>query len=157
MRQGLVCVVPDAIDFTASSAPRHNPGAVGQRNSAEYKYEQAISFEEYVVISGQGAWNIDDTSEPLPTQAGEQVTAAFRNIDTVLESAGSCLNQVCALHVNVVGPLHSAITARVEQEIMGTWPENSSRKRPVISLTSVSTLAFPEMVSSQMPIYATEL
>jgi 2-iminobutanoate/2-iminopropanoate deaminase len=83
-------------------------------------YSHAVLANGFVYVSGQGS--VDPETGPAPDAFQDQVRQTFRNIRTILEAAGSGLEQVVKVNVYLTDLTRFARFNEVYEEFFHTEP-----------------------------------
>ncbi|HMT06815.1 MAG TPA: RidA family protein [Pyrinomonadaceae bacterium] len=104
-------------------------------------YSPGIEHNGLIYVSGQLPMTLD-TREPFTGDIGEQTELALRNVEAVLQSAGSDLSQVLQMTIYVSDmELWAAVNAKYA-EVMG-------EHRPARAIVPVKDLHFETKIEIQ--------
>ena len=71
----------------------NTPNAPGAASYGSFPYSQAVKAAGLVFVAGQGPFD-PETGATVGTTIGEQTRQCFRNIEAILEAAGSAMTKV---------------------------------------------------------------
>lgn len=110
----------------------------GQKLFDALHMSQTLKVEDRVETSGQGGWD-DDLN--IPASLEDEITQAFRNVETVLAPAGASWKDVVhvnSYHVGGFPPEVNATIARLYRQYM---PDRA----PIWTQTGIEALGLPTM------------
>ncbi|KAI0438735.1 putative L-PSP endoribonuclease family protein [Xylaria telfairii] len=119
----------------------HNYPGVGEDNSNNFSYSQAVRVGETIQIAGQGGWDPEGGMSSIPRDAPAQIDQAFANVDLALKTAGgkgwSQVYSVRSYHV----PLDGTALEAVVRNFRKWCPDH----RPLWTCVGVARLAEDDM------------
>ena len=113
------------------------PGA-GEILRKELHFSSAVRTGDRVETSGHGGWN-DDLQ--IPESIEDEITAAFRNIELALKSAGASWKHVTHVNTYHVGGFPLIVNETIVNLYRRYMPEHA----PVWTQLGVEALGLPTM------------
>lgn len=110
----------------------------GETFRRELHFSTAVKIGNRVETSGQGGWN-DDLQ--IPDSIEEEIAAAFRNIEIILEAAGATWDHVVHVNTYHVG----GFPPIVNNTIVKLYRHHMANHAPIWTQLGVEALGLPTM------------
>lgn len=113
----------------------------GENLLAERHYHQAVRIGDRVETSGQGGWD-DDLN--FPESLGDEIMAAFDNVERTLATAGAAWRDV--VHVNTYHVLAADVDfATHNAVVIDQLRQRMPDRAPIWTETGITALGAPQM------------